>query len=199
MSLVSITTASAAASSGRVARPSVASASSRVGERVAHVVDGHRARRRDLVLLAAGGADVVARGEEDLERRVGEHDGADVATLHHSPAVRRHPGALTVDEHRAHRRVRRHLRDVRRDLGTADGGGDVATVERSRRRPRARSPRRGPPGRPRRRRRGRPRTPSPPASPRGTWRRCRGSGARARARPPGPRSTCPSPRARRWR
>ena len=138
-SLVSITTASGAASSGRVARPRVESAWSRRCERVAHVVDRDRARRGHLVALAPRGADVVPRGEEDLQRRVGEHDGADVAALDDAPAVLAYPRALALDQHRADRRVRRHLRHRRGDLGAADLGRDVAPVEPHADRRRARS------------------------------------------------------------
>ncbi len=128
-SLVSMTTASGAASSGRVARPSVASARSRSVERVAHVVDGHRACGGVLVALTARRPHLVARGDEHLERRVGQHHRADVAAFHHSPAVFPDPRPLPVDEHRAHRGMRRHLRDRARHLGPADRARHVATGE----------------------------------------------------------------------
>ena len=88
--MVSTTTASGAASSGRVRPTGVVGASrrssaSRTASTPTVAVGGV------LVALAAGGPLVVARGEEHLHRRVGEHDGPDVAPLDDAAAVLARP------------------------------------------------------------------------------------------------------------
>ena len=78
------------------------------------------------------GAHIVACGEEHLHRRVGEHDGPDVATLDHATAVVAHPVPLTLDEHAPDRGVRRHRGHRGGDFGATDLVGDVAPVEADR-------------------------------------------------------------------
>ena len=76
---------------------------------------------------AAAGALARVGGQEDLDLRVREHDGADVATLGHDIAVL--GGAALMDEHGgAHARIGRDLGDVGVHLWGADGGRSVLAV-----------------------------------------------------------------------
>src|SRR5947199_2147058 len=68
-------------------------------------------------------------GEEDLDRGVGEHDGADVATLDDASTPLLGPFPLPGTQERAHGRMRRHFGHPRRHRRAADLGTDVAAVE----------------------------------------------------------------------
>lgn len=76
----------------------------------------------------ATGALARVGGQEDLDLRVREHDGSDVATLGHDIAVL--GGAALVDEHGgAHARVGRDLGHVGVDLRGANGSRSVLAVD----------------------------------------------------------------------
>ena len=88
--VVSITIASSAAPQRRDRATGVDRVTP--GDRAAFtVVDLDRPGRGHLVALTAPGPLVVARSEEHLDRRVREHDGADVAALHDATAVLARP------------------------------------------------------------------------------------------------------------
>ena len=77
---------------------------------------------------AATGALARVSGQEDLDLRVGEYDGSDVATLSHDIAVL--GGAALMDEHGCtHARVGRDLGHVSVDLRGADGSRSVLAVD----------------------------------------------------------------------
>ena len=90
------------------------------------------AERLGVVLVAlqhaAAGALTRVGGQEHLDLRVGEHDGADVATLGDDIAVL--CGATLVDEHGgAYARVGRDLGHAGIDLRGANGGRCVRAVD----------------------------------------------------------------------
>ena len=66
-------------------------------------------------------------GQEDLDLGVGEHDGADVATLGHDVS-RKAELTLAGDHGFAHGGDGRHAGDALVDLGRADLGRDVLPV-----------------------------------------------------------------------
>ena len=108
----------------------------RVGAAAVEVVASRRwpppprpAPGRALLLVAAGGAHLGRGRQVELERRVGEHDRADVAALDHPAAARRGPRPLLAAQLVAHRRVRRHRAHRAVHLGRADGLGDVVAVD----------------------------------------------------------------------
>ena len=77
---------------------------------------------------AAAGALARVGGQEDLDLRVREHDGSDVATLGHDIAVL--GCAALVDEHGgSHARVGRDLRYVGVDLRGTNGSRSVLAVD----------------------------------------------------------------------
>ena len=77
---------------------------------------------------AATGALTRVGGQKDLDLRVGEYDGSDVATLGHDIAVL--GGAALMDEHgRAHARVGRDLGHVSVDLRGANGSRGILAVD----------------------------------------------------------------------
>ena len=141
-------------SSGETAR--LESSRSRRAMSVAHRVDVDRPRRGRLVALTTPGPLVLARGEEHLHGRVGEHDGADVAPLDDATAVLRRPRRAAA------RRGRRAPRDApRRSTPRRSTSGPRIAVVTSRPSSRTRSPEldrrrpRGAAGDARHRRRGR--------------------------------------------
>ena len=68
-------------------------------------------------------------GDEQLQRRVGEHDRTDVATLDDAAAVLGDPLPLTLHEHRAHVGIGGDLRHRLGDLAAADRRRGVDTVD----------------------------------------------------------------------
>ena len=77
---------------------------------------------------AAAGALTRVGGQEDLDLRVREHDGSDVATLGHDIAVL--CGTALMDEHGgAHARVGRDLGHVSVNLRGTNGGRCVRAVD----------------------------------------------------------------------
>ncbi len=91
--VVSSSTASAAGRSGDAARP--LSSASRRAKRALHFFDCDRALRRGFVELTPAGPLLVARGQEDLDRRRGEHHRSDVAAFDDTGAVLGDPVPLT--------------------------------------------------------------------------------------------------------
>jgi len=84
-----------------------------------------------LVLLsdAETGALVAGGGQENLQRRAGGDDRADVAALGDVVAVL-DQSALALDHRRADLRMDRHPGGRAANLGLANPGGDVLTVQR---------------------------------------------------------------------
>ena len=132
---------------------------------------------RGGVLPGLGGAAarplLVARREEDLQRRVGADHGADVAALGDVVAGR-DQRPLAGDHRLAHPRVDRDARGVRGHLGAADRVADVAPVEQHAAPVEFDLEARGERRRAPRRRRGRPRPRARPARRSGTSPRSRG-------------------------
>ncbi len=82
-----------------------------------------------LVTLQHAAAGTLAQvgGQKDLDLCVGEHDGADVATLGHDIAIL--GGAALMDEHGgAHARVGRDLGHVGVDLRGANGSRGILAI-----------------------------------------------------------------------
>ena len=197
-SVLSTTTASAAGRSGLSAR--LLSYSSRRRRSAARAAISAGSVTPELPGPALG-ADLGRRGQVDLERRVGQDDGADVAALDDDGVGRGDQLALLGDQLPADGRDGGHRRDRAGDLGAADALGDVDAVHlhelRAGRRCRPRCAprrRRGPPPR---RRRGRPRRRGRRRWRRGTSRRCRGRPHRAGRPRRGRRWTCRCPTGRR--
>ena len=145
-----MTMASGAASSGRSARPSEASARSRAAS-------ARAGRRRRVSRAAAASSSPRRRARTSsvavMNTLTGASGNTTVPMSRPSttpPAVLGHPRALPVDEDRAHRGVRRHRRHHAGDLGPADGLVHVAAVEAAPHRRRARCRRRAPRRPPRR-------------------------------------------------
>ncbi len=78
--------------------------------------------------LAALGAGLHVGGEKHLEVGVGQHDGSDVASVHHR-ARASCDGALPLEHRGTNFRNGAHTRHVRRDLGRTNGLADVLCVQ----------------------------------------------------------------------